>query len=59
MTDLDKFFVHQLNAPQTRRLEQLDLGFYQKIKGHLWDKQARPWPCRVTDSSSDILIIEV
>lgn len=55
VANFHQLFVHQLDASQTRRLEQLDLRLDEQIKRDLWNKQARPRPRRVPNSRSDVL----
>ena len=35
MADLDELFVHELDTPQARRLEKLDLGFDEQVERDL------------------------
>jgi hypothetical protein len=59
MADLDELLVHQLNAAQTRRLEQLDLRLDKEVERDFRHEQARARAGRVADGGADVLVVEV
>ena len=59
MADLDELLVHELDAPQTRRLEQLDLGLDEQVERNLRHEKTWSRASRVADGRPDVLVVEV
>lgn len=59
MTDFHELFVNELDTPQTRCFQQLDLGLDEQVEGNLGDEQTRTRTSRVSDGGPDILCRQV
>jgi hypothetical protein len=59
VANLHQLFVHQLDATQTWRFQQLDLRLDQQVECDLWDKQTWSGTSGIPDCRSDILYREV
>ena len=58
VADLDEFFVHELDAPQARRLEELDLRLDEQVERDLGHEQTRSRAGRVADRGADVLVLQ-
>ena len=58
VADLDEFFVHKLDTPQARRLEELDLRLDEQVECDLGYEEARTWAGRVANCGADVLVFE-
>ena len=59
MADFDELLVHELDAPQTWRLKQLDLGLDEQVERNLRHEQTWSRASRVADGRPDVLVVEV
>ena len=59
MANPDKFLVHQFHAPQTRRLQKLNLRLHKQLKCDFGNEQARPRTRRVPNRSPDVLCLQI
>lgn len=58
MADLDELFVHELDAPQAGRFEELDLWLNKQVKRDLGHEKARARAGGVPDRGADVLVLE-